>query len=638
MTESPLFQPLKIAGLDLKNRIVLPPMSCGLADEQGFVTDRLIDYYERRAKGGVGTICIEATIITPDTAGVGPETRIHGPEYVAGLRRLVEALKVHDVTVGLQLWHPGRQTKLGKAVAPSPISIAKRGETPHALTLDDIEELYVRYAEAAAYTKEAGFDFVEVHGAHCYLPCEFMSPLSNERDDEYGGSLENRAKFAVRVVEAIRREVGPDYPLFYRISGAEVAEGGFGIEDSVQVSQWLVAAGVDCMSVSAGNWHALHYTIPPMFMERGCLVPYAEAIKAAVPVPVIAVGRLDAAPLAESVIAEGRADLVAIGRGLIADPDWPDKVRTGRTDEIRPCISCNACVELVSNAQEARCAVNPEVAREGTWQIAPAATPRRVMVVGSGPAGLEAARIARLRGHDVSIWERDNELGGKFEAAASAPSKTEVLAFRDYQCRVIADLGVEIHTGVEVTKAVVDDAAPDAVIVATGASPLVPPIPGIDRPTVFDAQEVLLGRVRVSPGERVAIIGASATGSETAEYLVDIAGVITLIDMLPFIGRGVEMITRKKMYRDLLDNGVHVLTNSRVVEIGEHDVLVDPQNAPQQRIEVDRVILALGWVATGATFADDLDGAYEVLVVGDADEPRDFVAGINSGADAALAV
>jgi 2,4-dienoyl-CoA reductase (NADPH2) len=638
MTDNPLFQPLTVAGLVLKNRIVLPPMSSGMADENGFVTDRLIDYYERRARGGVGTICIEATIITPETAGVGPETRIHGSEYVPGLRRLVEAVKAHDVTVGLQLWHPGRQTTLGKPVAPSPISIAKRGDPPHALTLDDIEEIYTRYAEGAAHTKEAGFDFVEVHGAHCYLPCEFMSPLSNTRDDEYGGSLENRALFPIRVVEAIRRAVGPDYPLFYRISGAEVSPGGFGIEDSTQVAQWLVDAGVDCVSVSAGNWHALHYTVPPMFMERGCLVHYAEAMKAAVAVPVIAAGRLDAPSVAESVVAEGRADLVAVGRGLIADPDWPEKVRTGRIGEIRPCISCNACVDLVSSAQEARCAVNPEVGREGTWQIIESDSPRRVMVVGSGPAGLEAARVARLRGHEVSIWERADELGGKLEVAAAAPSKTEVLAYRDHQTRVMDELGVEVHTGVDVTRSVIDGVAPDVVIVATGAAPLVPPIPGIDGPNVCEAQDVLLGRVRVSPGERVAILGASATGSETAEYLMGVAGEIALVDMLPFIGRGVEMITRKKMYRELLDRGVRILTSSRVVGIGEREVVIEPEDGTEERIEVDRVILALGWVPTGPELAEGLDEAYEVVVIGDAREPRDFVAGVNAGADAGLAV
>jgi NADPH-dependent 2,4-dienoyl-CoA reductase/sulfur reductase-like enzyme len=375
-----------------------------------------------------------------------------------------------------------------------------------------------------------------------------------------------------------------------------------------------------------------------MFMERGCLVPYAEAIKAAVTVPVIAVGRLDDPAFAESVIAEDRADLVAIGRGLIADPDWPEKVRTGRTDEITPCIACNACVDLISNAHEARCAVNPEVGREGTWRLVPSEDPRRVMVVGSGPAGMEAARVARLRGHEVSIWERDAELGGKLEVAAAAPSKREVLLYRDHQTRVIRELGVEVHTGTEVTSSVIDEVAPDVVIVATGASPLVPPVPGIDGANVSEAQEVLLGRARVSSGERVAIIGASATGSETAEFLVGVAEEITLIDMLPFIGRGVEMITRKKMYRDLVDNGVRILTNSRVVEIGEHEVVIEAQDGSELRIAVDRVILALGWVPTGAAFSDGLDGAYEVLVIGDAAEPRDFVAGVNAGADAAVSV
>jgi 2,4-dienoyl-CoA reductase-like NADH-dependent reductase (Old Yellow Enzyme family)/thioredoxin reductase len=630
-----LFEPVRLGDLELKNRIIMPPMGTGLADRQGFVTDRLIDYYARRARGGVGAISIEATIITEETAGVGPETRIHGPEFVPGLAGLVDAVHVHDVPVGIQLWHPGRQTKLGKPIAPSPIPIARRGPEPYVLTLEDIDEVMVKYAEGARHAREAGFDFVEVHGAHCYLPCEFLSPLSNVRDDEYGGSLANRARFMRRIARSNRAEVGDDYPFVYRISGTEAHEGGFTIEDAVQVAVWLEEDGVDCISVSAGNWHALHYTIPPMFMERGCLVPYAEQVRSAVGVPVIAAGRLDDPHFAESVLQEGRAEL---GRGLIADPDWPEKVRTGRLGEIRPCIACNACVDLVSNAEEARCAVNPALGREGSWRIEPAPVARQVMVVGGGPAGMEAARIARLRGHDVTLWERSDELGGKLDVAGRAPSKEPVGLFRDYQRRVLRELGVEVQTGFEVTPETVTEMSPDVLIVATGASPLVPPIPGIHGANVVDAQAVLLGEVSIDPGQRIAIIGGSATGVETAEFLMSVASEITILEMLPTVGRGVELITRKRLYRELLDGGVRIATGCRVTMIQPTRVLFEREDGSVGRIEVDRVVLAIGWKPTGQEFIEKLDTRSNVIVVGDAAQAGDFVAAINTGADAGLAV
>ncbi|GIU93445.1 MAG: NADH oxidase [Acidimicrobiia bacterium] len=634
-----LFEPIRVGRLEFRNRVLMPPMGTGLADEQGFVTDRLIDYYVRRARGGVGGISVEATIIAPETAGVGPETRIHGPEFVPGLRRLADAVKAHDTRVGIQLWHPGRQTKLGQPFAPSPIPIGRKSPVPHALTVEEIEALLARYAEAAVYAREAGFDFVEVHGAHCYLPCEFLSPLSNTRDDEYGGSLANRARFMRRIANAIREAVGDDFPLFYRISGTEAHEGGFTVEDATSVARWLVEDGVDCISVSAGNWYALHYTIPPMFMERGCLVPYAAAIRAAVSVPVVAAGRLDDPELAESVLRSGQADIIAVGRGLIADPDWPVKVAEGRVGDIRPCIACNACVDRVSNAEEARCAVNPELGREGSWRIEPATAPKRVMVIGSGPAGMEAARIAALRGHSVSIWEREAELGGKLDVASRAPSKEEVLSFRAYQARVLRQLGVDIHTGVEVDAGVVVREGPDVVVVATGAEPLIPPIPGIQAPHVVDAQQVLLGRVQVPSDHQVVIIGGSATGMETAEYLMGKVASVTIIEMLPQVGRGVELITRKRLYAELGAGGVRILTRSKVTMISPESVRFEREDGTEGAVPADTVVLAIGWRSTGPTLAEQLGGlAKELVTVGDASAPGDFVAAINAGADAGLAL
>jgi len=633
-----LFTPFEIAGLRLPNRIVMPAMGTGLPEHDGTCNDATIAYYRRRAAGGVGMLTIEASLVSPDAYGVGPELRLHGEEYIPGLRRLVEALRPYEIPIGIQLWHPGRQTLLGTPIAPSPVPLSSRTPIPHELTRDEIHTLVDYYALSAWVSQEAGFDFVEIHGAHCYLPCEFISPLSNLRTDEYGGPLENRARFPLEIVDAVRERCGADFPVMYRISGAEGAEGGFEVEDAAAVCALLEEAGVCAISVSAGNWYALHQTIGPMFLPRGFLVSLAATIKRSVSVPVIAVGRLDEPSLAEQVLADGDADLIAIGRALIADPDFPRKVQEGRLAEIRPCISCNACVDLVANAKQARCAVNPEVGRDDTWLIEPAAPPRRVMVVGSGPAGMEAARIARLRGHDVSIWERDAELGGKLDVASRAPSKALVLSFRDYQARIIRELGVEIHTGVEIDADTISKAAPDVVLVATGADPLVPPIPGIGGPTVIDAQEILHDRVTVAPGERFAVIGGSATGCETAEWLIAAGAEVTIVEMLPTVGQGIELITRRHLLADLRKQGVTILTKAKVTRIEPDAVLYErTDDGEQGSLAVDRVATAVGWTPRGASLADLVVGP-EVVVLGDAAHPGDFVSAVNAGADAGLRV
>ena len=322
-----LFSPFEIAGLHLPNRIVMPAMGTGLPEHDGTCNDATIAYYRRRAAGGVGMLTIEASLVSPDAYGVGPELRLHGEEYIPGLKRLVEALRPYEIPIGIQLWHPGRQTLLGTPIAPSPVPLSSRTPIPHELTRDEIHTLVDYYALSAWVSQEAGFDFVEIHGAHCYLPCEFISPLSNLRTDEYGGPLENRARFPLEIVAAVRERCGAEYPVMYRISGAEGAEGGFEVEDAAAVCGLLEEAGVCAISVSAGNWYALHQTIGPMFLPRGFLVSLAATIKRSVSIPVIAVGRLDEPSLAEQVLTDGDADLIAIGRALIADPDFPRKVQ-----------------------------------------------------------------------------------------------------------------------------------------------------------------------------------------------------------------------------------------------------------------------------------------------------------------------
>jgi NADPH-dependent 2,4-dienoyl-CoA reductase/sulfur reductase-like enzyme len=376
--------------------------------------------------------------------------------------------------------------------------------------------------------------------------------------------------------------------------------------------------------------------IPPMEYPDATFLAYAADVKRRVRVPVIAVGRLDDPELAARVVADGDADLVLLGRALIAEPDWPVKVEQGRFDELRPCIACNACVDLVGRGERARCSVNPEAGRELEWQVVPTAEARRVMVIGSGPAGMEAARIARLRGHDVSIWERAEQLGGKLEVAGLAPSKREVLRFRDHQSRRLAELGVDIHLGTDVTPEVVAAEAPDVVVVAIGAEPIVPPIPGIGAANVHDAQQFLRGDIHVGAGDRIVVIGGSATGCETAEHLIGTGAHVTIVEMRSSIGHGIEAITRRHLVRHLKKSGVEVLTSAKVIMIEDDHVLYETAGETRS-VPADRVALALGFRPAGTALADRIEGP-EVLVLGDASRPADFVHAINAGADAGLAV
>jgi 2,4-dienoyl-CoA reductase-like NADH-dependent reductase (Old Yellow Enzyme family)/thioredoxin reductase len=622
--------------LELPNRLVMAPMGTCL-DDEGTITEATIAYYARRARGGVGAITVEGCLVSADT--VGPEPRISSPAYLPGLRRLAGELRGLGVVAGVQLMHPGRQVVHGPSVAPSPVALNSFAPTPHELTATEIEAIVADYARAAALAREAGFQFVEVHGAHGYLPSNFLSPLDNRRADAYGGDLGGRARFSLEVAAAIVAELGEEVPLVWRLNGEDAIAGGFGLEEAIEVSRWLEAAGVAAMSITAGTWHTLHVTLAPMSMPRGQIAPLAAAVKEAVEIPVMAVGRLDDPELAAAVVDQGQADLICLGRGLIAEPDWPQKLRDGRREELRPCIACNACVDLVGRGEPARCSVNPEVGRELTWRLRPAAPARRIMVVGSGPAGMEAARIATRRGHEVSIWERDRQLGGKLEVAGLAPSKREVLRYRDYQAERLVALGVEIHTGVDVTPELINARRPDAVVLATGAEPLTPPIPGLGSEHVHDALEVLRGEVEVRPGERLAVIGGSATGCETAEHAAAAGAEVTIFELGGSIGAGIEAITRRNLIRALKRDGVAIRANAKVVMVEPDAILYEDAEGATHTAGVDRVALALGWRPAVGDLTDAIGAlGIETVLLGDASRPADFVAAVNAGADAGLAL
>lgn len=632
-----LLEPITFAGLRLKNRVVMPPMGMGFCHEDGTVSDRVVNYYVRRAESGVAMIVVENCIIDPDVLGVGPELNLYEDRFIPGLARLAEAIKKPRAVAGLQLNHMGRQTTLGTPVAPSPISISERGPLPHVLSAAEIRHIIDEFVAASRRAQQAGFDFVEIHAAHGYLACEFLSPLSNQRDDEYGGDFDRRLRFPLEIVRGIRQVCAERFPIQFRLSGSEYCEGGLTVDDTAQIAQRLVEAGVASISVSAGNWQSLHYIMGPMFMPPGFLAEDAARIKRAVTAPVIAVGRIHSLEVAERVLQEGKADLVAVGRALIADAEWVRKIQEGRVDDIRPCISCNTCVDFVSRALEAKCTVNAALGREYDYRITPALHPRRVLVVGAGPAGLEAARVARLRNHEVTLVEKDSRLGGKLHLSAAAPSKEEVNSFTHWLEHQVYKLGVKVELGRTLDREALMGMSPELILVATGSVPVIPPIEGAHHETVAVAEDVLLERKQV--GKRVTIVGGGGTGCETAEFLVHRGHKVTIVEMVAHVGADIEAITRRWLYYELCKAGVKLLTKSRVVRIEGDRVVFADEHEDEHALSCDSVVIALGYRPNDdLSFCEDEDFPIPAYRIGDCDRPGTILDAVIAAANLAAKI
>ena len=629
-----LFTPFQIKNLTLKNRIVLPPLASFLIEKGGGITDRAVEHYRRRAAGGPAMVIMEACAVSPEGVVSENQARIDSDRLLKGLSRIAEAIRAEGAVPAIQIHHAGRQTsaKVIKRLpmAPSPLPCpAIRGDVAP-LTVEQIQELVNKFADAAVRSREAGFELLEIHGAHGYLINQFLSRYSNIREDGYGGDIAGRTRFALDIIAEIRNRLGSSFPISFKISAQEFVPDGLTVEESIDILKLLVAAGIDAVQVSAGNDSTPEWICQPMFMQKACLVESAAAIKKALKIPVMAVGRINDPWTADNIIAKGMADLVCIGRGLMADPEMPIKAQEGRFDEIRTCIACNTCMQSIYRKGRLECLVNPALGREQEMQIVPTTQPKKVMVVGGGPGGLNAAWVAAKRGHEVHLYEKQPYLGGQLVPGSKTAYKREMQSLINFQKRQVELNGVICHMGQEVTAETVQKENPDVVILATGSRPVLPPVDGIDETSVVTFDVVLSGNVQEK--KSTVIIGGGSTGCEVAYHLSETGSPVTIVELMPKIGGDIEAVTKKLLLRKLKENSVRILTEHRLLRVGKNSLVVAGPDGIETVIEAQRVVVAIGIRQDDTIHQQIKSLGYETHVIGDCLEPRTAKAAIYEGA------
>lgn len=634
-----LFSPIKVGPVTIPNRIVVPGHYPAMRDPDMLPGDRLIAYWESKAKGGVGLICTgvwgvhRSTLMVPSLM----------PNHTEKLKRAADAIKQHGTRFFVQLWHGGSSSASelvgNQAWSASAVPRAAGGSIPHEMTREEIKEVVEAFAWSAAEVKKAGVDGVELHGAHGYLFNQFMSPVTNHRTDEYGGSLEGRMRFTLEVIDAVRAAVGSDFVVGIRFNGDEFRPGGYTIEDMKVMAPMMANTGkLDYLNVSTGSY----LTIAPMYYPLGHSVYLAANIKEVVDLPVCCIGRINDPTQAEKILEERQADLVAMNRATICDPELPNKAREGRVEEIRKCMSCSeGCWQNVQqnrHPQGITCAYNPTVGKEsipGWLELVPVTEKKKVMVIGGGPAGMEMARVAAARGHDVSLWDKSDDLGGLTLTAAKAPGREDIGELARYYRYQMNLNNVDVHLNSEVTVDAVLEQAPDIVVIATGSLPYVPDdIPGVDQDNVVDVRDVLNDTVEV--GQNVVVIDNQShiQGLSTADYLLQQGKKVEVVFPGQYPGPSVENITRAVLLQRLLMNGVTLTPNTRVREISGNKVTVTNIYTEEDRIidGIDTVVLAFGGVENNGLYYALKDKVKNIHVIGDCRGVKKILWAVNDGA------
>lgn len=663
-----LFSSLEISGLEIRNRIVMPAFGlkyCGIDRKPN---QRLIDFYLARAKGGCGLIVIGGVGIDLEGSGLMLPS-IESDEFIPAWKKLADALRPHGARLFLQLFHAGRYqhsmlARGAKAVAPSAVPSRYTSEEPRALELEEIPELQDKFAAAAVRAKEAGIDGVEIIGSAGYLICQFLSPVTNLRADEYGGALENRTRFGREVIEKVRAAVGPDYPVGMRVAGNDFVPGGNANAQLIEAYRIFASAGVDLFNVT-GGWHETLVPQLPSMVPRGAYAYLAANIRREIDVPVVASNRIVEPAQAEAILQDTLVDMVTIGRSQIADPEWANKARAGRATGIRPCVGCmQGCLDRLFSMRDVECLCNPVAGHEGERQLSPAGEPKRVVVAGGGPAGLEAALTASRRGHEVVLLEKGDEIGGQLPLVAAPPGREEFGSLMRYYREAIAGSGVELRLRVEATPEMIKELKPDVVLVAAGSSQLVPAIPGVDRPEVVTAWDVLLRRAEV--GRTVAVLGGGAVGVETAIAVAERGSVsgeglrfllkheaedyetlkrlatrgvreVTILEKLSKIGKDIGPTTKWVLLKELELLGVSTQVKAEVTAITDAGVEY-MWGEEAQTLKVDTVVLALGSRPNEELVRALEEASIKCITMGDVKKPRKIMDAVHEGFLTALEI
>lgn len=618
-----------------KNRILMSAMSINFGvDEQGFVEDPLTAYFVARAKGGAGMMLVGGCAVHPTGVELPDLPKMWDDGCIAPLKKMVSAIKPFDCRFGVQLMHGGRQSYHDRKVAPSAIAAPALAKgTPRALTAPEIPEMIAAFGDAAQRCRQAGMDFVEIHGAHGYLINQFLAPNSNRRTDDYGGSFENRVRFFVSVLRDIKTKCGTDFPVGVRMNGEDYIENGWTLEEACRLAPILEKEGAAYLHVSAGVYGSRQLTIPSMYVEQGCFAHLAEAVKTRVSIPVVAVGRIKKPQMAEQILDDKKADIIALGRSLLADPEWPNKAAMNKLDLIRPCVGCClGCIHAVFQLEPGGCVVNPDVGREHLL------TPpvdigggRTLVVAGGGPAGMAAARMAALRGYRVTLCEQSPQLGGALRLAAIPPGRAELGDIISYLVKELKRLDVDIRLDTPLDEKWVRELNPDTLVLATGSLPDMPIIKGLykTRMEITTVTDVLAGQSL--DGERILVLGGNQTGLVLADYLAESDKSVTVLHRGDHFAEEMSSNDRYYLRERLKKEDVALFKQVAFREILPHGVRFSVNGRTQTLEPFDAIVLADTMIPLREALNLIRNNTTPIHIIGDAKEPRHLMYAISEG-------